>query len=380
MPCIVQIVRSSGLAFKDAEQGRARIFGTNSLPFGATGSVPSFLRCAAAIWLLGAKSLGIAWTNYFDDFPMFAKAESSDTTDALAADFLDLFSILFAREGKKATSFDQAFRALGLLFDLSRFDEGEVTIGHTKERGEELKATISAILAADCLSHAEAESLRGRLHWYTSFLFGRRSSQALNVVSDWVNRGVSSGRLSEDLREALTYLKDVALDAPPLKISRALHKTFFIFTDGSLEGNTACVGGILHDGEGKAIAFFSIELDSLAVARLHEHSEHPIYEIELLGIWAALSIWQECIHDSFCVCYLDNEAARGALVAARSSTLKGSLILEDCLRLEDSALCRPWFGRVPTHSNCADDPSRGSFNHLLAKGTRRDYLSSSWPF
>ena len=368
------------IGVKDAEQGRARIFGTNSLPFGATGSVPSFLRCAAAIWLLGAKSLGIAWTSYFDDNPMFAKAESSDTTDSLAADFLDLFSILFAREGKKATSFDQTFRALGLLFDLSRFDEGEVTIGHTKERGEELKATISAILAADCLSHAEAESLRGRLHWYTSFLFGRRSSQALNVVSDWVNRGVSSGRLSEDLKDALKYLKDVALDAPPLKISRTLHKTFLIFTDGSLEGNTACVGGILHDGEGKAIAFFSIELDSLAVARLHEHSEHPIYEIELLGIWAALSIWQECIHDSFCVCYLDNEAARGALVAARSSTLKGSLILEDCLRLEDSALCRPWFGRVPTHSNCAGDPSRGSFDHLLAKGTRRDYLSSSWPF
>ena len=95
---------------------------------------------------------------------MFAKAESSDTTDSLAADFLDLFSILFAREGKKATSFDQTFRALGLLFDLSRFDDGEVTIGHTKERGEELKATISAILASDCLSHAEAESLRGRLH------------------------------------------------------------------------------------------------------------------------------------------------------------------------------------------------------------------------
>ena len=311
---------------------------------------------------------------------MFAKAECSDTTDSLAADFLDLFSILFAREGKKATSFDQTFRALGLLFDLSRFEEGEVTIGHTRQRGEELKATISAILSADCLSHAEAESLRGRLHWYTSFFFGRRSSQALNVVSDWVNRGVSSGRLSEDLKEALRCLKDVALDAPPLKISRTLHKTFLIFTDGSLEGNTACVGGILHDGEGKAIAFFSIELDSPAVARLHEHSEHPIYEIELLGIWAALSIWQECIHDSFCVCYLDNEAARGALVAARSSALKGSLILEDCLRLEDSVLCRPWFGRVPTHSNCADDPSRGSFDHLLAKGTRRDYLASSWPF
>ena len=368
------------IGVKDPQQNRTRVYGVNSLPFGATGSVPSFLRCAAAFWLLGARGLGLAWTNYFDDYPMFSKEDCSETADQVAADFFDLLSVLFARDGKKATAFAQVFKALGLLFDLSRFGEGEVFLTHTPERCEELKSTIEAILAADNLPHAEAESLRGRLHWFTSFLFGRRSSQALNVVSDWVHRGATSGKLSDDMKDALTYLKDVALAAPPLKISRSLHKTFLIFTDGSLEGQTACIGGILHDDKGEALGFFSIELDSAAVSRLHEQSEHPIYEIELLGVWAALSIWQECIHDSFCVCYLDNEAARGALVAARSSTLKGGMILEDCLNLEDSAICRPWFGRVPTHSNCADEPSRGSFEHLLAKGVRRDSLASCWPF
>ena len=79
------------------------------------------------------------------------------------------------------------------------------------------------------------------------------------------------------MKDALTYLKDVALAAPPLKISRSVHKTFLIFTDGSLEGETACIGGILHDDKGEALGFFSFELDSAAVLRLHEQSENTQY-------------------------------------------------------------------------------------------------------
>ena len=143
------------IGVKDPQQNRTRVYGVNSLPFGATGSVPSFLRCAAAFWLLGARGLGLAWTNYFDDYPMFSKEDCSETADQVAADFFDLLSVLFAREGKKATAFAQVFKALGLLFDLSRFGEGEVFITHTPERCEELKSTIEAILTADNLPHAE---------------------------------------------------------------------------------------------------------------------------------------------------------------------------------------------------------------------------------
>ena len=52
------------ISVKDPQQNRTRVYGVNSLPFGATGSVPSFLRCAAAFWLLGARGLGLAWTNF----------------------------------------------------------------------------------------------------------------------------------------------------------------------------------------------------------------------------------------------------------------------------------------------------------------------------
>ena len=363
----------------DCDSGKPRFFGVNALPFGATGSVPGFLRVAAALWHLGSRALGLCWVNYFDDFPMFCRDEDEEVVDQTAASFLRLLSVLFAETGRKATKFAKIFKALGLMFDLSNFGEGEVTVGHTPERVAELADAIQRIVESGCLSQAEAESLRGRLHWFTSFLFGRRASQSMNSLGDWIKSGTSNTRLPEELIEALIYLKDVALTAAPVRISRSLGRTFLVFTDGSLEGQTACLGGILHDHRGRALAFFSVRVEQSALDRLYEHSSHPIYEVELLAIWAAMSLWQGEVHDSYTVFYSDNEAARGALISARSSTLSGKSILDEILKIEDSSICRPWYGRVPTHSNCADDPSREVYTHLLAKGVRRDSLDAPFP-
>ena len=363
----------------DCDSGKPRFFGVNALPFGATGSVPGFLRVAAALWHLGSRALGLCWVNYFDDFPMFCRDEDEEVVDQTAASFLRLLSVLFAETGRKATKFAKIFKALGLMFDLSNFGEGEVTVGHTPERVAELADAIQRIVESGCLSQAEAESLRGRLHWFASFLFGRRASQSMNSLSDWIKSGTSNTRLSEELKEALTYLKDVALTAAPVRISRSLSRTFIVFTDGSLENQTACLGGILHDHSGRALAFFSVRVDQSALDRLYEHSSHPIYEVELLAIWAAMSLWRGDVHDSYTVFYSDNEAARGALISARSSTLSGKSILDEILKIEDSSICRPWYGRVPTHSNCADDPSREVYTHLLSKGVRRDSLEAPFP-
>ena len=155
-----------------------------------------------------------------------------------------------------------------------------------------------------------------------------------------------------------------------------------MFADGSLEGRTACLGGILHEHSGcamAAMAFSSVRVDSGTLDRLYKHSGHPIYEIELLADLGGMSLWKGEVRDSYTIFYSDNEAARGALISARSSTLSGKSILDEILKIEDSSICRPWYGRVPTHSNCADDPSREIYAHLLSKGVRRDSLDAPFP-
>ena len=47
-------------------------------------------------------------------------------------------------------------------------------------------------------------------------------------------------------------------------------------------------------------------------------------------------------------------------------------IVRRCLRLEQQFQLRIWFGRVPTASNPADDPSRVSFEVATSLGAARE--------
>ena len=72
-----------------------------------------------------------------------------------------MLGIQFAKEGKKCHAFGTEMKALGLVFDLSQFDDGVVYIRHTPERKEELLAKINDILTQDSLIPKEADSFKG---------------------------------------------------------------------------------------------------------------------------------------------------------------------------------------------------------------------------
>ena len=50
-------------------------FRMKALRFGSVKSVHSFLRVAHSLWAILVKEFAVAWTNYFDDFVTFAKAD-----------------------------------------------------------------------------------------------------------------------------------------------------------------------------------------------------------------------------------------------------------------------------------------------------------------
>ena len=185
--------------------------------------------------------------------------------------------------------------------------------------------------------------------------------------------------MDPDLKDALAYLKDKALCAPPLKLTADFRRTFYIFTDGSLEDSYAGLGGILYDSLGSPLAFFSGTVPEDVLSALRKQSSHPIYEVELLAVWVAMTLWESALSDAYSVCYLDNEAAQGALIACKSSTLAGTAIVRDILDLEDRCRCRPWYGRVPSHSNPSDPPSRGDCAALLGAGLMASSMPVEFP-
>ncbi|CAE7743608.1 unnamed protein product [Symbiodinium sp. CCMP2592] len=358
----------------DTDSGMVRIYGTNVLPFGATGSVAGFLRVSAAIWHTGIQDLGLGWCAYFDDFPLMALEGHEDQVGGLAGEVFDALGIQYAKEGKKATDFDYTFAALGLQYDLTRFNEGVVVIRHTEARTAELVETLEGILRDAVLRPKDAEVLRGRMHWFTSYLFGRAPCEAMRQISLRAQCMDSCTRLNDDLTEAIQTLLRYVADSRPLELRQTTGRELYVFTDGSYEPTAekrAGIGGVLYDSTGTPLSFFSAQVNEDDLRALEETSDHPIYEVELYAALVAVEIWGPLLEDSFSVFFLDNEAAQSALIAGRSGTDHGRKLVQRFLDAEHRWRARPWFGRVPTHSNPADEPSRDCCKRLLNQGAQQ---------
>ena len=167
-------------------------------------------------------------------------------------------------------------------------------------------------------------------------------------------------------------------EARPLELRPDMSDNIMVFTDGSCEGTSAkdgVVGGVLYNHQGTPLIFFSEQVPSLLLDQFLGEAENPIYLIELLAVYLAMVLWGDRFRGRFVVYYIDNEAARMALIKAYSSTKFGNCLIQLCIDLECRFEWKPWYARVPSHSNPADAPSRREFLHLLDAGATRTFVS-----
>ena len=75
----------------------------------------------------------------------------------------NLLDVEYAKTAKKAVKFSLTFATLGLLFDLSEFDSGVVTIKHTDNRRAEILGTLDQVLQEKILSAKQADLLVRKL-------------------------------------------------------------------------------------------------------------------------------------------------------------------------------------------------------------------------
>jgi hypothetical protein len=88
----------------------------------------------------------------------------------------ELLGILYAKEDKKATQFDQVFGSLGVVFDLSMISQKVLSLCHTDARRSELAETTEALLRDNCYNAKVIERLRGRMLWCKNFVCGRQAN------------------------------------------------------------------------------------------------------------------------------------------------------------------------------------------------------------
>ena len=367
------------LAVWDPHRQKVCYLGINALPFGAIGSVSSFLRVSMAIWFLGVKGLRLCWTSFFDDYTLLSRKINAKSAEVSAECLFQLLGISFAKEGKKAVDWSTRVKTLGVVLDLAPVRDDDVphrfvTIGHTESRTQELTALIESILERGSLSCKDAERLRGRLQWFETFSHGRVAQQSLKVISGMTSAGRQKERLGPREMAALQFLKDRVLSAAPTKVMAANLRTWYIFSDGACEGEETkigSIGAVLVNADGQAVSFFSEQVPEQWMDMFMAESKHPVFELELLPVTVALHVWDAELKYCQGVFSLDNEAAKGALIAGSTPSSNGSWLVRSFTIREMQCQLKVWFARVPTSSNVADKPSRLDVSELTAEGVSR---------
>ena len=354
------------------------LFKVAALPFGATGSVTAFLRISNALAFIFLVGLKVVTTAFFDDYTVICDQTEVQNVDFYISGLFRLLGVWFAQEGDKAPEYAQQFKSLGVVFDVSQISHGAFQICHTETRLTELCETIDALLARDKCAPKELERLHGRLVWFGSFVFGRTMNSLVKEVSKLCRSRSKFLDIDLGLRSTLSELRVSLRNAKPVTIGRNLCNTWYVFTDGAYEPNDArpaSVGGVLVSPTGSVTSFFGEEVSGSLLNELLKCSKHPIYELELLPVLLALQTWIIMLTGAQVVFYIDNEAARSAFIKCHGATANASLIVKFFADLEVSSRIFPWFGRVPSHSNLSDGPSRLCFDSKLLQTGRRIRIS-----
>ena len=187
------------------------------------------------------------------------------------------------------------------------------------------------------VSAKELERLHGRLVWFNAFVFGRTLKAAVSVISKFSRSSSNMVKVHGTLRDALVILgAELAKDEPVL-VHEAISKTWMVFTDGAYEPDgtvKASIGGVLVDENGLVVECFGLEIDDSLREEFLAKSQHPIYELEIFPVLVALRTWKKQLSNSQVVFYLDNDAARSALIRADGSTELSQVLIAEFVKLE----------------------------------------------
>ena len=210
----------------------------------------------------------------------------------------------------------------------------------------------------------------GKLQYAEAQLWGRAGRLALADIRHAASLGKVTVELDVRACKAVELLRSKLLSGRPRTISVSKKKMpVVIFTDGSLEYDNgkrvAGIGGvcILPCGH---VEIFGAEVPQEILDDWTENDDkdHVIGLIELYAVLTALHTWSRHITLERVVVFVDNWPAVDALVKGVSTQRTWRDLLMTFEILDEKQQSLHWFARVPSSSNPADPPSRGTLSGL----------------
>ena len=358
------------IAAFDPNTGQPKIFRQVSLPFGAAAAVLAFNWIATALCAVMQEVFMVGATHFYDDFTVLERRGLIESIDEV----ITAFFALLGWELKPLPGFSSTPEPLGAILDLRSAKAGEIVISNQAKRVDELVAAIAEVQGQDDVDLKVLEKIRGRVLFCRSLCFGRFAALALrtlNVVCASGPQGRGQRRvLTDDCKQALGLLARAVQHGPPRRVLVAYAEPMLLFTDGACEPRRGevegTIGGVLLDPASGLFLFFGGRLAPAAMAHLGAMAANPIASVELLAIWVALLLWGElCAHRPV-LAFVDNDPARHALVRGGSAVEGVASVVDPICDMEIRLRTLAYFERVPSQSNIADPPSRGSHPGRLA--------------
>ena len=230
---------------------------------------------------------------------------------------LQLMGWAYDTTGPKADTFSTQISALGVLFNLAETKDGLLTLDNIEKRKKEVVQLVKTTLDSNNLSKKEAQSLRERLAFaYSAYsqVFGRAGQLALQQISLHACSTPFRQEMNSSLRDALLFLESNS-QGVPCKIMTSVHDTMYILTDASFDDKTGGLGGVLLNGEGSVVSWFTIMLSESQVQKfIRGDAQVVIGELEALAPVMALDLWSHLCRSRHIIFYIDNDRARYSLI------------------------------------------------------------------
>lgn len=364
----------SSIVLFEPKEKVPHIYAQRTLPFGASGSVVAFNRVSRALWFLGSVFLEIIWGNFFDDYPTLAPAVLATSVSTAAILMLKLLGFRVSGSTGKDKPWNELFLALGVMFDVTKLPKSQSVVMNKPER---IKSVAESIEECEKEKHATlkvCDSLKGKLNFMESQIFGRAGRGKLVVFS----RCASTGRsFSEDELSVLRWIVEWIRNAMPRPITLSFDAPpLLLFSDGACEplsdlgessGKLVTCAGVLIDRRDSKALFFGCQVESSLIKEWKENNqkEQLVTEAELLPQLIARRLWASRLYKAKVISFVDSEPAKFCLIRGSSDVLSCRNIVMAAAMEDSKLLLIPWYTRVASSSNIADKPSRLDFEFSI---------------
>ncbi len=272
---------------------------------------------------------------------------------------LELLGWDVSMSATKRFLFEHCFVSLGVQISFGKTLSDAITVSNKPGRIESLKRAIDNVKAVGTLGFREALSIKGKVAYAEGQLFGRVAAPLCRFLSTWSSKGIDRQVTPELLMLLDSSLEALSSARPRVVSCHEASKPVIVFIDGACEPEGTSIGAVLFCPGLQPEAFGAV-LDDQTVSSWKSTVDQTqvIGQAEICHMVVARYTWAKHLRNRRVIYFIDNDSARLACIKSYSPVISSlNLIMQGLLwdsKYESSA----WFGRVPTASNPADDPSR----------------------